>query len=316
VEHYVTIFDSGFMPQGLALYSSLVKHAGPFKLWVICVDDLAKEYLDQRALEGIETIALKDVETQDLLKVKADRSRAEYCWTLTPFSPKFVFDHDPSVSRVTYLDADLFFLKNPRPIFTEFDESKKSVLITDHAYDPEYDHSASSGQYCVQFMTFRRDKSGERVRQWWQDKCIEWCYARAEDGKFGDQKYLDSWPELFEKEVYVLSKLDAILAPWNAKRFPYSSAIAWHFHGFRVLAGGEYLLHSGYEIPAVVDEYIYKPYLSNILDSIQATPYAIKQGKKPSQIASLLRGIRDVCKHLKSQFNKNSKTMEAKNIRD
>lgn len=264
MEHYVTIFDSGFMPQGLALYSSLVKHAGPFKLWVICVDDLGKEHLDQRALEGIKTISLKDVETPDLLRVKTDRSRAEYCWTLTPFAPKFVFSHDPSVSRVTYLDADLYLLKTPKPIFKEFEESKKSVLITDHAYDPEYDYSASSGQYCVQFMTFRRDESGERVRQWWQDRCIEWCYARAENGKFGDQKYLDSWPELFENEVHVLSKLDAILAPWNAKRFPYSSAIAWHFHGFRVITKDTFLACGPYKIPSVVILKVYIPYATKI----------------------------------------------------
>ena len=312
MEHYVTIFDSGFMPQGLALYSSLVKHAGPFKLWVICVDDLAKQYLDQQALEGVKTISLKDVETPDLLRVKAGRTRAEYCWTLTPFAPKFVFDCDPTISRVTYLDADLFLLKNPKPIFLEFEKSNKSVLITDHAYDPEYDHSASSGQYCVQFMTFKRDESGERVRQWWQDRCIEWCYARAENGKFGDQKYLDSWPELFEQEVHVLSRLDAILAPWNAKRFPYSSAIAWHFHGFRVLSGDEYLLHSGYEIPAVVDEYIYQPYQSTISDNIKSIPFLIKQGNKPSAMASALRGIRDIYKLLEQQFNKNSKITKIK----
>ncbi len=307
MEHYVTIFDSGFMPQGLALHHSLVRHAGSFTLWVVCVDELAKQYLDQRAFEHIKTIALKDVETPDLLRVKGDRSRAEYCWTLTPFAPKFVFDRDPLVSRVTYLDADLFLLKSPKPIFSEFEESNKSVLITDHAYDPEYDHSASSGQYCVQFMTFKHDTGGEGVRQWWQDRCIEWCYARAEYGKFGDQKYLDSWPELFENEVHVLSKLDAILAPWNAKRFPYSSAIAWHFHGFRVLGNCEYLLHSGYEIPTVVDKYVYEPYQSVILDNIKSIPFLIKQGNKPSAIASVLRGMRDICHFLKLCFSKNSK---------
>jgi hypothetical protein len=71
------------------------------------------------------------------------------------------------------------------------------VLITDHGYAPEYDQSATSGQYCVQFMTFERD-GGEPVRRWWEERCIEWCYARFEDGKFGDQKYLDDWPYRFK----------------------------------------------------------------------------------------------------------------------
>ena len=294
MENYVTIFDSGFMPQGLALYSSLVKHAGPFKLWVICVDDLAKEYLDQQALMGVKTISLKDVETPDLLRVKAGRTRAEYCWTLTPFAPKFVFDCDPTISRVTYLDADLFLLKNPKPIFLEFEKSNKSVLITDHAYDPEYDHSASSGQYCVQFMTFKRDSGGEYVRQWWQNKCIEWCYARAEDGKFGDQKYLDSWPDLFENEVHVLSQLDAILAPWNARRFPYSSAIAWHFHGLRILANNQYLLHSKYQIPDTVDDYIYLPYIDILSNIKRGLPFSVEQGAKPGRFLHAIKGLRDI----------------------
>ena len=307
MEHYVTIFDSGFMPQGLALHHSLAKQAGSFTLWVICVDELAKQYLDQRALEGIKTIALKDVETPDLLRVKGDRSRAEYCWTLTPFAPKIVFDRDLSISRVTYLDADLFLLKNPSPIFSEFEKSNKSVLITDHAYDSDYDHSASSGQYCVQFMTFRRDEGSECVRQWWQDRCIEWCYARAEDGKFGDQKYLDSWPEIFRDEVHVLNKLDAILAPWNAKRFPYSSAIAWHFHGLRILAGNKYLLHAKYQMPDTVDEYIYLPYVEILSNIIKELPFSVEQGARPGIFVRTLKGLRDVGINIKKLYLSNAK---------
>jgi hypothetical protein len=48
------------------------------------------------------------------------------------------------VGRVTYLDADLWFRKNPTPIFQEFDKSGKDVSITDHAYSPEYDLSEKS----------------------------------------------------------------------------------------------------------------------------------------------------------------------------
>jgi hypothetical protein len=280
----------------------LVEKAGSFTLWVICVDDLAKEYLDQLELESIKTIALKEVETSDLLRVKSSRSRAEYCWTLTPFAPKFVFDRDPTISRVTYLDADLFFLKNPRPIFSEFEESSKSVLITDHAYDPEYDHSASTGQYCVQFMTFKRCLDGENVRQWWQDKCIEWCYARAEDGKFGDQKYLDSWPELFSDEVHVLKKLDAILAPWNANRFPYSGAIAWHFHGLRLLKSDKYLLYRKYYIPNTTIEYIYKPYINKLAKIRNQLPYKIVQAKTPGLIFVFALGVREIYTNLKMKF--------------
>ena len=93
-----------------------------------------------------------------------------------------------------------------------------SVLITPHNYAAEYSHLEVSGIYCVQFVTFRRDKWGTTALDWWRDRCIEWCFGRLEDGKFGDQKYLDDWPERFEG-VHVLRHPGAGLAPWSATRF-------------------------------------------------------------------------------------------------
>ena len=267
MEHYVTLFDSAFMPQGLALHASMRRYAGTFTLWVLCMDDDVKAKLDSLGISTIRTVGLGEVETAALLAVKSTRNRAEYCWTLTPFTPTMVFERDPQVQRVTYIDADMFLLKSPRPIFTEFEASGKAVLITDHAYDPEYDESATSGQYCVQFMTFVREAS-EPVRRWWQDRCIEWCFDRIENGKLGDQKYLDDWTIRFPGSVHVLQQIDVLLAPWNARRFPYSRAIAWHFHGFRLLANNKVLLHRAYEIPDIVDKMIYLPNMKEIKNGL------------------------------------------------
>jgi hypothetical protein len=271
LEHYVTLFDSAFLPQGLALHASMRRHAGAFMLWVLCMDEEVKATLDALAIPSLKTVKLGDVETPELLAIKGGRNRAEYCWTLTPFTPKIVFDRDPQAERVTYVDADVYLLKSPAPIFDEFRASGKAVMITDHAYDAEYDASATSGQYCVQFMTFVRGSS-EGVRQWWQDRCVEWCFDRSEDGKLGDQKYLDDWPTRFPESVHVLSQIDVLLAPWNARRFPYSRAIAWHFQGLRLLSGNRVLLHRGYSVPDVVNRMIYAPYmheLQNILENLR-----------------------------------------------
>lgn len=267
VEHYVTLFDSLFLPQGLALHRSLRRHAGDFTLWVLCMDERARSVIESLREPTIRTIPLAEIETPELLAVKPGRSRAEYCWTLTPFTPAIIFARAPEAQRVTYIDADMFLLQSPAAIFQEFERSGKAVLITDHAYDPEYDQSATSGQYCVQFMTFKRDAC-EPVRSWWQDRCIEWCFDRFEDGKLGDQKYLDDWPTRFPQLVHVLSQLDVLLAPWNARRFPYSRAIAWHFHSLRLLRGGRVLLHAPYSVPEVVHRNVYLPYVAELKRSL------------------------------------------------
>jgi hypothetical protein len=49
---------------------------------------------------------------------------------------------------------------------------------------------------------------------WWHERCIEWCYDRYEPDRYGDQKYLDEFPDRFDG-VRVSSHVGAGLAPWN-----------------------------------------------------------------------------------------------------
>lgn len=270
MEHYVTLFDSLFLPQGLALHASMTRHVHDFRLWILCVDDNTHEVLEKLSLDRVQLLKLSSLETSELLAVKPGRSKGEYCWTLTPFAPRFVFESDSEVERVTYIDADLWFRKDPSPIFKEFDASNKDVLITDHAYAPEQDHSATSGQYCVQFMVFTRN-GGELVRKWWEAKCLDWCFARFEDGRFGDQKYLDDWPERFPTEVHVLENKELLLAPWNATRFPYSSAVAWHFHALRIRRSGQgFCAEFGpYPLPKTTRLHVYGGYVKDVAGAIE-----------------------------------------------
>lgn len=232
-EHYVTIFDSLFLPQALALIESMRHHAGSFVLWVIAMDHEAVRVLHELRMPEVRVIPVDEIETDGLLRVKPSRTRGEYCWTVTPFSPDAVFARDPAVARVTYLDADLWFLQSPNPLFADFEASGAAVLITEHAYAPQRDEAATSGRFCVQFMTFVRDRS-DPIRHWWQERCIEWCFAHYDDGKLGDQKYLDHFPRLFGAEVHIASQRSWCLGPWNCERFPYSEGIFFHFHGVRL----------------------------------------------------------------------------------
>ena len=242
------------------------RHVEHYCLWILCVDDEVHDVLSRLALSKVCLLKLSQLETEELLSVKQSRTIGEYCWTLTPFAPRFVFEADNSVERVTYLDADLWFLKSPKRILDEFDASGKYVLITDHAYSPEYDRSSCCGQYCVQFMIFCRI-GGECVRKWWEERCLEWCYDRQEDGKFGDQKYLDDWPDRFGEFVHVLRDFHLALAPWNASRFPYGGAIFFHFHGLRIIS--QYKVDIGsYYLPLALHEYVYRPYLRDIRSAV------------------------------------------------
>lgn len=288
MEHYVTLFDSLFLPQGLALQASLERHAGSYTLWVLCVDDTAHDVLTRLALPNMRLLRLADCETPELLRVKPGRSRGEYCWTLTPFAPRFVFDADEAVRRVTYLDADVWFCGDPREALLELDRSGKAVLITEHAYAPQYDQSGTAGRFCVQFMTFVRG-AGDAVGGWWADRCVEWCFARLEDGKFGDQRYVDEWPQRFGELVHVLEAKALLQAPWNAVRFRPQDAVMYHFHGLRVLRDRRVWLFDTYRVPASTMAAIYRPYLG---DLGRALDRLIAAGHRPqAQLTTPLRSL-------------------------
>lgn len=241
VEHFVTLFDSNYLPMGLALYESLTTHGRPFHLWILCMNELVEQQLEKISLLHVTLIPLREVETRELLDVKPGRSRGEYCWTMTPFTFRAVFDRNADVERVTYLDSDLFFFASPRVLIRELEEAGKHVLITEHAYAPEYNEwTPLSGRFCVQFLTFRRTAEAKKVMDWWQGKCLEWCFARHEEGKFGDQKYLDFWPELFADEVHIVRQTEKTLAPWNVDHLERTSGarlapVFFHFHGLKLV---------------------------------------------------------------------------------
>ena len=239
---------------------------------------MAENILNELKLKNATVISLKDFEDEELLSVKPSRTIAEYCWTSTSSTILYVLQKF-DVQECTYIDADLFFYKSPKPIFDEM--GNNSILITEHRYSPRYDKSKQSGKYCVQFITFKNDERGLAALKWWRERCIEWCYDRLEDGKFGDQKYLDDWPERFDG-VHVMRHLGGGLAAWNVQQYNFSkdsdgeifgkesksgkefNVIFYHFHYLRFLKNNTIELGRR-QLSDKVKEIFYKPYIKELL---------------------------------------------------
>ena len=291
-EHFVTLFDRGFLIQGLGLYHSLATSLGEnFVLWVLCLDDEVEQALLDLSLPGLRLLALASHETSELLAVKPGRSRAEYCWTLTPWSIQWVFEACPAAERVTYLDADLYFLQSPQPLLADFAASGKEVLITEHGYAPECDMSQLSGKYCVQIVSFARSASSSLLL-WWRDRCLEWCYARFDNGRFGDQRYLEQFEEQASGCVYAIGSDPRLQAPWNSSVFCCSDAVVYHFHGLRWL-NDSFVLLSDYKLPQVVLNQIYLPYVDCL--KRLANQYGVdirSQAQRPSRCAVFLERVK------------------------
>lgn len=276
--HYCTYFDQRYLLMGVTLYESLLANAGDFKLWTLCFDDETHRILEAMRLEHVELIRLSEFENPGLLAVKGSRTPVEYYWTATPDLPLYVFNQDASIAEVTYLDSDLFFFAPPDPIQQAMDGG--SILIVEHRFSPGLAYlAAESGIYNVSLLTFRRDSNALDCLQWWRERCLEWCYARVEDGKMGDQKYLDDWLTRFPG-VVVLKHPGCGVAPWNIHNYRLqqrdsqlwvddAQLIFYHFHQFKPLGPNQFDLAQRYRLSRLQIDLIYRPYIAAVQQTIR-----------------------------------------------
>ncbi len=276
--NFCTLFDANYITRGLAMYQSLEKVCGSFRLYVFAFDDRTYQFLsaNKNSYPHLTVISLQQFEDEALLKVKPARSTAEYCWTCTPSTILYCLQQF-NLDHCTYLDADMYFYSDPVVLIDEMKD--KSVLISEHRYTKAYDQSWYSGIYCVQFMCFKNTSGGLNVLNWWRNKCLEWCYARLEDGRFGDQKYLDDWTTRFN-DIHVMQQPGGGVAPWNVQQYDFNQnlimtekrtgriypLIFFHYHGLKFYTDHKVSLCGPlYEIDAQTKHQLYFPYIRQLL---------------------------------------------------
>jgi hypothetical protein len=278
------------------MYDSLAKHCNNFHLFIFPFDNKCLEILNKLKLNEATIIPLDDFENEELIRIKNTRTKKEYCWTCTPLIILYVLEHF-GVENCTYIDADLYFYSSPDILINEM--QNKSVLITEHRYSKKNDFSKTSGKYCVQFLTFKNNSLGLRVLKYWKDACIEWCFARSEDGKFGDQKYLDDWISRFDC-IYELNNVGGGVAPWNVQQYQIinkknvlyikekknkklSKLVFYHFHGLVFYKNNTIeLTNPTYLLSKRVMKYIYKPYiekLEHFKQNLKQIGYSIEENE-------------------------------------
>ena len=282
---FCTLFDSYYLDKGLTLYRSLERCTENFKLYIFCFDDNSYDILNDLKLEHAIVIHHSDIEDEKLLCLKEERSKAEYCWTCTPVIIEYVLKHygEPNC---TYIDADLYFFRDPQILFDEIEEAKANIVITEHRFKNSWNGRRlckRSGKYCVEFNYFDQSEHAKEALSWWKHKCFEWCFHLYEPDRMGDQKYLEKFPELF-RGVHELTHIGGGVAPWNLGQYRLSRIengqpiltdiksrrefplIFYHFQNIRYLSENIVNVSSESHSKKTKDA-IYRPYLKEIESS-------------------------------------------------
>lgn len=298
---YCTYFDKNYLIKGLCLHTSLLRHNPNVNLHILCMDDYTKDILIKMHLKGVTLISLNTFEDKELLKIKSSRSLVEYYWTCTPSLPLYIFKNNPHIEKVIYLDADIYFYSSINPALEEL--GNKSILTVEHRYPKGQETRAkTSGIFNVGFQIFNRDRESLKCLERWRKQCLKWCYWRVEDGKLGDQLYLNEWPSLY-KNLIISQNLGINAAPWNITQFEVKKRdnyvyidedklICYHFHQYNIISEHNFEYSSGYRLSKDLIKYIYKPYEEEIKILIKLIKSIDKEFKIISPKKNMKENIR------------------------
>ncbi|MBP7579461.1 MAG: FkbM family methyltransferase [Vogesella sp.] len=280
---YCTYFDRNYLSRAVAMMTSLRRHSSvPLTIIAVCHDELSRLILEQLALPDVIALGVHDIEVRDeeLLRAKVGRSAVEYYWTLTPTIILRLLESNPAIPDLCYVDADLYFYSDPEVLFTEMGDG--AVLVHEHRYSSDLASLESTcGRFNVGLLQFKQHPDALTVLRWWRARCNEWCFARPEAGKLGDQKYLDQWPDLFP-QMRILQHPGAGVAPWNHARYALEyhgdggfvvdgmPLVFYHYHSFAIAGRDQFLplKHPHYPLDEALLS-LFPPYITALEEALQ-----------------------------------------------
>lgn len=251
--YFASLFDGNYIPRAELMIESLIHHLGRefSKIFVLSLDKDVIIHFSGNS--DVECISLNLVEEYfpELNIAKANRSFVEYIFTLSPYFPLYILENYPSVQRITSLDSDLYFFSSPGSILKSL--GKENIGITAHNFPEELRDLEKFGKYNVSFQSFPNNDLGLKCLKDWANECLEYCGDELDsEGRFADQKYLDSWKDRYG-HVVVFPTPEIGLAPWNIHNYPIEldspflkikdkQVVFYHFQGIRVKRSGVFQL--------------------------------------------------------------------------
>jgi lipopolysaccharide biosynthesis glycosyltransferase len=215
MNHFCTITTYDHLYKVFALRDSLLQFDQNITLHVLITDGNAVEVQSQ----NIKTYAIGDINSDEIVNkiaAKYAQQKDRLRWSLKPCFLKFLLQRE-DITKVIYLDNDLFFFNDYSFLFNELNEH--AFLLTPHYYDrsPKKDQNwleanFRAGLFNAGFIAV--NKNAVNTLQWWAECCLYRCKKSAFRGTFDDQKYLDLIPVMRE-DAMILRHQGCNVAEWN-----------------------------------------------------------------------------------------------------
>lgn len=245
--HIASLFDKNYVIRALALYESACRYIPNAQVWFLCLDDESYDLISKLNLANLHLRKIGEIGDKDLLNLRASRSAGEFAFTAKSSWVAYIINTGIPKENdvVAWMDADILFYSDLQ-VFLENFIQKYSIGISPHKFSKEREKMV--GKYNAGMIFFKNDAFAKECLKEWRKQCIEWCFSRLEDGKLGDQMYLDKWQEKY-KRVYDIPDKGINLGSWNISRYKITKnnkgeffvdndpLICYHFHGLKFFLG-------------------------------------------------------------------------------
>jgi len=245
--YIASMFNKPFLIRTLAMRNSVIKFMPvEVQFLFLFTDKKSGNMITALNFPDTKNFSINNLHDKELVESRKDKTNSEFAWVAKVSFMKYLFDQ-PWIKQgdvVAWIDSDIMLYRSLLPLIEKMSASY-SIALMPH-YFPKEKESLNNkiGRYNAGMFMFKVDENSKQAFADWRKQCIEWCYYRFEDGKLGDQMYLNAWPAKY-KGVYEVPEKGVDIGPWRVKSYKITNPndenflidedplVCFHFHGFK-----------------------------------------------------------------------------------
>jgi hypothetical protein len=235
-----TLCSANYLAHARTLADSVVKHNETYKIVIGLVDRLPAS-VESSFCDPYELIPVEDLPITALPEMVERYNIVELNTAVKPFYMEYLYNRDPQVEAVIYLDPDILVLSDFKTIVKRL--TTYDIIVTPHSCT--YDDSAlnihyeltmlSTGIFNLGFLATRRSETTFAFLTWWQKRLQDHCYYWPGSGVFVDQLWVTLAP-LYFAGIFVEKNPGFNMCYWN------------HFERQLTIRDGRYIVNGDHEL--------------------------------------------------------------------
>lgn len=316
---YFTLCSNNYLPFAKVLGASL-KELKPETRFIIGLVDKLDPKVDYSDCNDFEILPCFELGYAEFEGMLSRYNIIEFNTAVKPFYFEYLFNRNPEVEKIYYIDPDIVFYQSPDLLEKEWGNAE--ILLTPNLiYLPKKTStgeltSLRHGMNNLGFLGLKKGEEAFKLISWWKERLTYHCRIEKCQGVFVDQKWIDLASLFFDK-IKSVKHPGWNMGWWNFSErqliesstglfvnHPDSPLVFFHFSGYK--PEREILTERIISDEFVIDENsplrnLYEDYKNRLLDSGYESLSKVKPGLKFYQAPNSTWN--NAGRKLKSKFN-------------